>query len=179
MRARLRPPLNAGDHVIGDPSSGLVLVEFGDYECPFCGRAHQVVKALLQTLRDRLCYSFRQFPLTELHPHALFAAEAAEAAAAQGRFWRMHEALYENQDALDAESIVGHAAIAGLDVDTFADDLRTHRFRERVSADLQSGMASGVHGTPTFFVNDVRHEGGWDFDSLWRALTAAEEQPSV
>ena len=179
MTARLRPALNAADHVLGEPSSGLVLVEFGDYECPFCGRAHQVVQALRQNLRDRLCYAFRHFPLTELHPHALLAAEAAEAAAAQGRFWRLHELLYENQDALDAESIVGYAAIAGVDVETFVDDLRTHRFRERVRADVHSGAASGVNGTPTFFINGVRHEGGWDFDSLWRAVTAAEEQPRL
>jgi protein-disulfide isomerase len=168
--SRLRPPLHEGDHLAGDPSAPIVLVEFGDYECPFCGRAHPIVEALRQMLGDRLCFAFRHFPLSNAHPHALVAAEAAESAGAQGRFWAMHNLLFENQDALEPVNLLQYATLCGVDRETFIDDLRTHRFREKVRSDLRSGALSGVNGTPTFFINGERHDGGWDFDSLWRGI---------
>jgi protein-disulfide isomerase len=173
----MRPPLHARDHLLGDPDAPVMLVEFGDFECPHCSRAHPVVKALVQQLGDQLCFAFRHFPLTSVHPHAALAAEAAEAAGAQQRFWEMHDLLYENQDALDLDELVGYAKLAGLDVERFVHDLRVHRFRDRVRDDLRSGALSGAGGTPTFFINDVRHDGGADFDSLWRAITGAEDVP--
>ncbi|MDB4968899.1 MAG: bdbD [Myxococcales bacterium] len=171
--SRLRPPVHEGDHIAGDPSAPVVLVEYGDYECPFCGRAHGVVEALQQTLAERLCFVFRHFPLATVHPHAALAAEAAEAAGAQGRFWQMHNLLYENQTALEPADLIGYASMMQLDVDAFVDDLRTHRFLEKVRADLHSGALSGVNGTPTFFINGLRHDGAWDFDSLFGAITGA------
>lgn len=168
--SRLRPPVGPDDHIWGPPDAPVQLVEFGDYECPFCGQAHHVVKALQETLRERLCFVFRNFPLAALHPHAPLAAEAAEAAGGQGKFWPMHDMLFENQDALDPPDLMQYALALELDVDSFADDLRTHRYRDKVRRDIHSGAISGVNGTPTFFINGMRHDGSWDFDSLWSAI---------
>jgi protein-disulfide isomerase len=171
MTTRLRVPIDARDHIAGSRSAPLTLVEYGDYECPYCGQAFGIVKALQERLGDRLSFVFRNFPLANVHPHALPAAEAAEAAGAQRRFWPMHDMFYENQDALEPIDLVGYAMNVGLDLDTFESDLRTHRLVDKIRADLRSGALSGVNGTPTFFVNGYRHDGSFDFDSLWRALT--------
>jgi protein-disulfide isomerase len=173
MTSRLRLPINTRDHIAGSTSAPLTLVEYGDYECPFCGQAYWVVKALQERLGDRLCFVFRNFPLANAHPHALPAAEAAEAAGAQGRFWEMHDTLYEHQSALDLPDLVEYAVDVGLDLDAFEYDLRTHRLLDKIRADVRSGALSGVNGTPTFFVNGYRHDGSFDFDSLWSALTGA------
>ena len=173
--SRLREPVNARDHILGDPGAPVVLVEYGDFECPFCGRAHYVVETLREMLAERLCFVFRHFPLANTHPHALLAAEAAEAAGAQGRFWPMHDLLFENQEALELPDLVRYASLAGVEIEPFVADLRTHRFREAIRADLHSGAISGVNGTPTFFINGLRHDGGWDFDSLWRAIVSGTE----
>jgi len=173
MTTRLRVPINVRDHIAGSTSAPLMLVEYGDYECPFCGQAFGVVKALQERLGDQLCFVFRNFPLANAHPHALPAAEAAEAAGAQGRFWPMHDMLYEHQDALEPLDLVGYAVNVGVDLDAFEYDLRSHRLVDKIGADLRSGALSGVNGTPTFFVNGYRHDGSFDFDSLWSALTEA------
>ncbi len=173
MTSRLRPPVNERDHTLGSPDAPVTLVEYGDYECPFCGEAHYVVKMLQQQLGERLCFVFRNFPLTSTHPHALIAAEAAEAADAQGRFWPMHDMLYEHQDALEVPDLIEYAARLGLDINSFEYDLRTHRFVDKIRADLRSGAISGVNGTPTFFINGYRHDGGYDFESLWTAVAGA------
>ncbi len=173
MSARLRPPVDERDHVAGSDAAPVTLVEYGDYECPYCGEAYAVVKALQEQLGDRLRFVFRNFPLASTHAHALEAAEAAEAAGAQGRFWEMHDMLYEHQDALETPDLLAYAAALDLDVDAFERDLRTHRFVDKVRADLRWGALSGVNGTPTFFINGDRHDGGFDFDSLWSAIAAA------
>ncbi|MCU1280628.1 MAG: cyclic nucleotide-binding protein [bacterium] len=173
MTSTLRPPLSADDHVVGDESALVTLVEYGDYECPFCGQAAVVVAALRETLGDQLRYGFRHFPLATVHPHALQAAEAAEAAGAQGRFWPMHDRLYANQDALELPDLLEHAAALGLDVERFAGDLDSHRFLEKIRAHLRSGAISGVNGTPTFFINGQRHDGSWDYESLYVGLVRA------
>ena len=164
------PTLHQGDHRLGDPASAVVLVEFGDYECALSGHAQDVVEELQRRLRSQLCYVFRHFPRTDVHPHAFLAAEAAEAAGAQGRFWRMHELLFENQDSLYVEALAELGRIAGADETRLIEDLRTHRFAERVHDDLRSGLAIGVARTPTFFAGGARYDAVADFDSLWLAL---------
>lgn len=166
----LRPPVGDDDHAIGDAGATITLVEFGDFECPFCGQAAQIVAALRETLGDRLRYVFRHFPLETMHPHALVAAEAAEAAATQGQFWPMYERLYAAQDALDVRDLVDHADALGLDLERFTVDLETHRHEPRVRRDLRSGALSGVNGTPTFFIDGARHDGAWDYDALLAAI---------
>jgi protein-disulfide isomerase len=170
VTAKLTPPVNERDHIAGRPNAPIVLVEYGDYECPFCGQALYTVKSLQQRLGHRLGFVFRNFPLAAVHPHALDAAEAAEATGAQGLFWRMHDKLFENQDALEPPDLVAYAAELGLELNTFEYDLRAHRFRDRIREDMRSGALSGVNGTPTFFINGYRHDGRWDFDSLWSAI---------
>jgi protein-disulfide isomerase len=151
----------------------VTLVEYGDYECPYCGTAHLVVKELQQRLGDRLRFVFRHFPLTRIHPHAQNAAEAAEAAGVQGSFWTMHDTMYEHQRALDEPHLLAYAAAIGLDVERFARDLALHVHAPRVREDFMSGVRSGVNGTPTFFINGRRHDGTYDPRSLIEAITAA------
>jgi protein-disulfide isomerase len=155
---------------MGPDNAPLTLVEYGDYECPYCGRAHPVVQAVQRRLGPRLLFAFRHFPLTEMHPHAESAAEMAEAAATHGRFWPMHDLLYRNQDALEDRDLVGYAAHLGIDPNWAAQALRSHAFADRVHADFMSGVRSGVNGTPTFFVNGVRHDDDWSAASLIDAL---------
>ncbi len=154
------------DHIQGPINAPAKLVEYGDYECPFCGQAHLIVKEVQQLLGNQLCFVFRNFPMNVAHPHAEHAAEAAEAAGAQGMFWEMHDTLYENQDALEDKDLAAYAASLGLDIARFNLDMATHRFAPRVREDFLSGVRSGVNGTPTFFINGIRHDGGWDLRSL-------------
>lgn len=171
--ARLVPPVGERDHAQGPADAAVTLVEYGDYECPHCGRAYPIVKEVQRRLGTALRFVFRNFPLKESHPHAEHAAEAAEAAGAQGKFWEMHDALYEHQDALDDRSLVRYAAALGLDGDTFEHELRTHVHKTRVHEDFMSGVRSGVNGTPTFFIDGVRFDDSWDPDTLTDALRAA------
>jgi len=161
------------DHTVGPADAPITMVEFGDYECPFCGQAEVAIRALRQHLGDRIRFVFRNFPIVPAHPHAVPAAEAAEAAGGQGQFWAMHDLLFDNQDALEPPDLVEYANYIGLDVDAFIDDLRNHRYVDKIRDDLKSGADSGVEGTPTFFINGRRHEGGYDFDSLLAAISAA------
>jgi protein-disulfide isomerase len=170
---RLTVPLGPDDHVIGPESANVTLVEYGDYECPYCGAAHPVVKEVIAEAGDDLRFAFRHFPLTQVHPHAFDAALAAEAAAAQGRFWEMHDLLFEHQDMLDARGLLALAQALDLDLERFAGDLEARSHEEKVRGDFLSGVRSGVNGTPTFFVNGVRHNGGWDLPSLLGAVEAA------
>jgi protein-disulfide isomerase len=171
--SRLMPPVGAGDHVLGDADAPVTLVEYGDYECPYCGRAHAIVREVLRMVGAGVRFVFRHFPLAEVHPYALEAAEAAEAAGAQGRFWLMHDVLFERQEALEHGSLVAYAEALGLDTGRFARDLATHAHLARVKSDFRSGVRSGVNGTPTFFVQGTRLDGGWDFDSIAAALREA------
>jgi protein-disulfide isomerase len=148
----------------------VVLVEYGDFECPYCGRAAPVVEELVTRFGDDLAVVFRHLPLVDVHEHAEMAAEAAEAAAAQGRFWEMHDALFAAQGNLDTNSLVARATELGLDVDRFVADLDDRRHSLRVARDVSSAADSGAAGTPTFFINGRRHAGGLTLDALRAAL---------
>jgi protein-disulfide isomerase len=169
----LNPPVSGRDHVRGPADAPLTLVEYGDYECPHCGRAHPIVEEVRALLGDQLRFVFRNFPLSNAHPNAEAAAEAAAAAGAQGRFWEMHDVLFEHQDALALEDLLGYAGQLGLDVPRVAAELASRVHRPRVREDFLSGVRSGVNGTPSFFVNGVRFDGVWDTASLIEALTNA------
>jgi len=160
--SRLRPPLNAQDHLLGRADAPIQLVEYGDYECPFCGRAYLSVKAVLRAMGDDVLFAFRNFPLSQVHPHAMRAAQAAEAAGLQGRFWPMHDLIYENQQFLEDENLVHYAKLAGCDLDQFAEDIDSEAVIEKVRSDFLSGARSGVNGTPTFFINGERYEASWE-----------------
>jgi protein-disulfide isomerase len=163
------------DHILGPANAAVTLVEYGDFECPHCGAAHPVLKELVAQLGDHFRLVFRHFPLAQIHPHAEMAAEAAEAAGAQGRFWEMHDALFENQDALEEDNLVEYAEKLGLKVPRFTLELTEHTYLNRVREDFGSGVRSGVNGTPTFFIDGRRHDGAWDFESLAAAITAEAE----
>jgi protein-disulfide isomerase len=158
----------------GPHDAPVTLVEYGDYECPHCGRAHPVVKAVQRELEGQLRFVFRNFPLAEAHPHALVAAQAAEAAGAQGRFWEMHDLIFENQDALELADLVGYAESLGLDTRRFEADLEAGTFAKKVRDDFRSGVRSGVNGTPTFFINGARYDGSWaNVEAFIGAIRAA------
>jgi Na+/H+ antiporter NhaA len=161
------------DHVRGADQAPVTLVEYGDYECPFCGLAEPVIRELLADDGD-LRYVWRHLPLTDVHPHALLAAEGAEAAARQGSFWPMHDQLLTHQDALTADDLLRYAAQLGLDTGRFTADLRRHAGEAKITEDVDSADLSGVTGTPTFFVNGKRHRGAYDIDTLADAVRAAK-----
>ena len=171
--ARLTLPVGDRDHAQGPADAPVTLVEYGDYECPHCGRAYPIVKDVQRRLGSTLRFVFRNFPLAESHPHAEHAAEAAESAAAHGRFWEMHDMLFERQQALDDPHLLRYAAAVGLDAAVAGKELRAHTYKARVREDFVSGVRSGVNGTPTFFINGVRFDDSWDADTLTHALTAA------
>jgi protein-disulfide isomerase len=168
--ARLVVPVGESDHTLGPEKAKVTLVEYGDYQCPSCGEAYPIVKALLDRLGRRVRFVFRNFPLATIHPHAESAAEAAEAAGAQGQFWAMHDVLFENQEALGGEDMVGYASALGLDEPRFVGELTEHVHAARVRADFMRGVRAGVNGTPTFFINERRHDGPYDLDSLLAAV---------
>jgi protein-disulfide isomerase len=170
--ARLISPVTSRDHSQGLEDAVVTLVEYGDYECPHCGRAHPIVKDVQRRLGSRLRFVFRNFPLREIHPHAEHAAEAAEAAAAQGKFWEMHDTIFERQRALEDRHLVEYAALLGLDAQRVQRELASHIHAARVKEDFLGGIRSGVNGTPTFFINGIRHDDSWDADTLERALRA-------
>jgi protein-disulfide isomerase len=156
----LTPPVSSRDHIHGPTRPRLTLVEYGDFECPHCGHAHPVVKEIQRRLPRDLRFVYRHFPMTKTHPHAERAAEMAEAAAQHGKFWSMHDTLFEHQDALDDESLVSYAAALNIDPQWARAALSDGRFQRRVRDDFSSGVRSGVNGTPTFFVNGARFDGG-------------------
>ena len=158
---QLTPPVTARDHATGPENAPVTLVEYADYECPYCGMAYLIVKEAKRELGNELRFVFRNFPLAEAHPHARLAAQAAEAAGAQGRFWEMHDMLFEHQDALEAEDLLAYAKSIGLDMQQFARDLADPAYTKRVRDDFRSGVTSGVNGTPTFFMNGARYDGSW------------------
>jgi formate-nitrite transporter family protein len=168
---RLTMPVSeARDHIQGPESAAVTLVEYGDFECPHCGRAHPILQELMEQLEDQVRLVFRHFPLTQMHPHAQRAAEAAEAAATQKQFWPMHDMLFENQDAMEDEDLVSYAEQLELDAEKFTRELTQDAHIARVREDISSGVRSGVNGTPTFFINGKRHDGPWDLDSLLAAI---------
>jgi protein-disulfide isomerase len=172
---KLRVPVSERDHIQGPARAPVTLVEYGDYECPACGQAYWIIKKLQQALAGRLRFVFRNFPLANIHPHAQIAAEAAEAAAAQRKFWEMHDVLFENQNALEEEDLAEYANNLGLDTDRLLEEIDSGTYSGRVREDFQSGVRGGVNGTPTFFINGVRYDGAYDSESLLAALTQAAE----
>ena len=170
--SRLTAPVSGADHRSGADDAPITLVEYGDFECPSCGAAYPTVEVVRRKMGARLRFVFRHFPLTQMHPHALHAAEAAEAAGAQGKFWQLHAMLFEHQDALDDADLVRYAKALHLDVERFTRELASEMYVARVRKDIQSGIKSGVNGTPTFFINGVRFDGSWDEADLLGALEA-------
>lgn len=171
--AGLTLPVGQRDHIAGPATAAVTLVEYGDYECPHCGRAYPIVKQIRQHMGRRMRFVFRNFPLRESHPHAQHAAEAAEAAGAQGKFWEMHDRLFERQFALDDDNLVEYADALALDVPRFRRELAGHVYEPRVREDFRSGVASGVNGTPTFFINGRRYDASWEAEPLLAALQLA------
>jgi Na+/H+ antiporter NhaA len=166
------------DHVRGPKKAPVTVVEYGDFECPYCGRAEPAIRELLADFGD-VRYAWRHLPLTDVHPHAQLAAEAAEAAAAQGRFWEMHDLLLRHQDALRPADLIGYAAELGLDAERFTRDLRKHAYSSRVAEDVDTADLGAVSGTPTFFVNGQRHYGGYDIGSLTEAVRTARAVAAI
>ncbi|TMI16045.1 DsbA family protein [Candidatus Bathyarchaeota archaeon] len=158
------------DHIEGPANAALTLVEYGDYQCPYCGAAYPEVKKVQKELGPELRFVFRNFPLTNMHEHAMNAAETAEAASAQGKFWPMHDFLYEHQATLgDPGVALGYAKKLGLDTQRFDREIAQHMYQKRIKDDFMGGVRSGVNGTPTFYVNGVRHDG----DAVAKALIEA------
>jgi protein-disulfide isomerase len=167
------PVVEDRDHIQGPATAAVTLVQYGDYECPYCGAAYPIIKDVQSRMGDRLRFVFRNFPISTSHPHAEQAAEAAEAADSQGRFWQMHDVLYENQRRLGEEDLLGYAEQVQLDVERFAKELSEHVHAERVHEDFMSGVRSGVNGTPTFYINGLRHDDSYEPDILLDALERA------
>jgi protein-disulfide isomerase len=160
------------DHIYGSADALTKLLEYGDYECPFCGEAYAIVKEIQRRLGDDLLFAFRNFPLTNIHPHSEHAAEAAEAAGAQGTFWGMHYILFENQTALDDEDLAAYAAELGLDETRLTREVTSTAYARRIREDFRDGVRAGVNGTPTLFINGERYDGVRDLKHLLNALTA-------
>jgi protein-disulfide isomerase len=159
------------DHIHGSVDGSSRLLEYGDYECPFCGDAQPIVKEIQRRLGDDLLFAFRHFPLTNVHPHAEHAAETAEAAAAQGNFWEMHDLLFENQGALEDEDLAAYAIELGLDEKRLIREVTSSVYAPRIREDFKSGARGGVNGTPTFFINGERYDGEFNLKYLLNALT--------
>jgi protein-disulfide isomerase len=162
--------VNSKDHVSGNPDAAIELVEYGDYECPYCGRAYPIVKDIQRQLASDIKFVFRNFPLSKIHPHAFSSAVAAEAAGIQGKFWEMHDIIFENQKKLDSEDILHFASVLKLNMDRFKKDVRQNFLIQKVEKDFESGIRSGVNGTPTFFINGKKYEGDWANNQLLKYL---------
>jgi protein-disulfide isomerase len=172
--AELTVPVDGDrDHIQGPADAAVTLVEYGDYECPYCGAAYPIVKEVKAQMGEKLRFVFRNFPITTSHPHAEQAAEAAEAAGTQGKFWEMHDLLYENQRRLGDDDLRSYAAQLGLDLESFGSDLAEHVHAARVREDFMSGVRSGVNGTPTFYINGIRHDDSYELETLLAALEQA------
>ncbi len=177
MRTHFAPtlilPVSERDHIRGPANAPVTLVEYGDYQCPYCGLANPIVEQVQRELGDGLRFVFRNFPLTEVHPHAEQAAEIAEAAGKHNKFWEMHDMLYAHQEALDDQHLAEYATLLGVPAPEVKRALVQHAYRDRVREDFMSGVRSGVNGTPTFFINGVRHDGSYDRDVLLAAIASA------
>jgi protein-disulfide isomerase len=171
--ARLTVPVSERDHSQGPVDAAVTLVEYGDYECPYCGAAFPIIKEVQDRMGDRLRFVFRNFPISTSHPHAEQAAEGAEAAGVQGAFWPMHDLLYENQQHLSDGDLRAYGRQLGLDAERFDRELADHVHAERVREDFMSGVRSGVNGTPTFYIDGVRHDDSYDLETLLSALERA------
>jgi peroxiredoxin len=170
--AKLTPPVNKHDHIKGPRNASVELVEFGDYQCPHCGAAHPVVKAIERAFSSNLAFVYRHFPLSEVHPHAEAAAVAAEAAGKQGKFWLMHDMIFENQFELSSKALFAFAAELELEMTAFEMDIMDQALFDKVEANFESGVRSGVNGTPSFFINGYKYNGPYDFESMAGTIEA-------
>jgi protein-disulfide isomerase len=168
--SKLKPPVGSKDHLKGDPKATVILVEYGDFQCPYCGAAHPIIKQIEKLYKDNLAFVFRHFPLAEMHPFAQAAAMASEAAANQGKFWQMHDLIYDNQASLGLEMLLQLAESLKLDMKTFQHDFKDPGLFKKVEADFESGIVSGVNGTPSFYINGNKYEGSYDLDSMSHAI---------
>ncbi len=163
-------PLRDIDHVRGGADARVTLVEYGDYECPGCGEAYWIVRKLEENLGEELRFVFRHYAFARLHPNAELAAQAAEAAGAQGKFWEMHDLLFEHPNALGKKDVAGYADALSLDAKRFSAELKSEMYLDRVRADFRTGVQNGVYGTPGLFIDGVRHDGSYDYDTLLAAM---------
>jgi len=170
------PTSFARDHFLGSAAAPIVLLEYGDYECPDCGRAYPLLEELRKSLGDQLVFVFRHFPQYTVHTHASVAAQAAEAAGAQGKFWDMHDLLYKNQQNLETPDLTHYALRIGLEIYKFESSMDSGTFAKRVEEDFSSGQRSGVRGTPTLFINDRRYQGAVELEALKSALLHAPKR---
>ena len=170
---RLLLPVSERDHARGPVNAPVTLVEYGDYQCPYCGMAKPIVDQVQRELGEGLRFVFRNFPLTEVHPNAEHAAEIAEAAGTRNKFWEMHDMLYAHQKALDDQHLAEYATLLGVPASEVKRALGQHAYLDRVREDFMSGVRSGVNGTPTFFINAARYDGSHDHDSLLAAIANA------
>lgn len=166
----LSKPVSENDHLQGNKNAPIILVEYGDYQCPYCGQAYSIIKQLQEDFGNHLGFVFRNFPLSQIHEHALHAAEAAEIASDEGKFWEMHDSLYENQEYLNDSALVERAKNLGLNVDGFIEDLQNDAKEEVIKEDFMSGVESGVNGTPSLFINGEKYDGSWDYESFKQVL---------
>lgn len=160
MASHLKPPVNEKDHSIGKHTATIELVEYGDYQCPHCGAAYPIIKEIQKIFGEQVKFVFRNFPLSEIHPFAVLAAIATESAAMQSKFWEMHDIIFENQDKLNDTGLHKMAESIGLDMEIFNTDLQLDVLQAKVEADFESGVRSGVNGTPSFFINGNKFDGG-------------------
>ncbi len=170
MSNTLKPAVSQNDHIEGNKDAKLELVEYGDYECPHCGHAHPILKQLVKRLGNQLKFVFRNFPLSEMHPHAVSAAVASEAASRQGKFWEMHDMIFEHQHHLEPEDLHLFAKNIGLDLQQFMKDIQDDAIIDRINDDIESGLRSGVNGTPSFYVNGAKYEGDWELEEFEKYL---------
>ncbi len=167
---QLIPAVNSNDNSFGNSGALLELVEYGDYECPYCGRAYPIVKDILQRMGGEIMFTFRNFPLSKIHPHAFSSAVASEAAGLQYRFWEMHDLIFENQRNLAADNLFRLASSIQLDIERFKNDIQQKVLAEKVEHDFESGIRSGVNRTPTFFINGKKYDGDWEGGQLFEYL---------
>jgi len=172
MSNTLKPAVTDEDHLEGNKEATLELVEYGDYECPHCGHAHPILKKIVKEFGPRLKFVFRNFPLSEMHPHAVSAAVAAEAAARQGKFWEMHDIIFEHQHHLEPGDLHMYAKKIGLDLQQFMNDIQDNAIIDHINDDIESGLRSGVNGTPSFYINGKKYEGDWEFEPFAEYLEA-------
>jgi len=168
--AALKIPVTSADHQAGADGAPVTLIEYGDYECPHCGHAYPIVQRIQEHFGDRLRFVFRNFPLNESHPNAEAAAEVAEFAGMHGKFWEMHDLLFENQDQFSGQIFAELAQSLGLSAEAMVEEVNSGKYRDHVRRDFEGGVRSGVNGTPTFFINGVRHDASFEFEELVAAI---------
>jgi len=166
----LKPPVSEKDHMQGDKNAPIELVEYGDYQCPHCGAAYPIIKSIQKKMGSKLKFVYRNFPLAESHPNATNAAIATEAAAVQGKFWEMHDVVFEHQQSLSDAALIKYAQKIGLDISKFESDFDKQEIQDKVESDLESGVRSGVNGTPSFFINGKKYNDSWDEETLLKYL---------